>query len=74
MNTLFTIWHNQIGILPEIQRFMDFCCVFFKDLSTSKTALTRSILELEKCSFFLNGSEFRQKLIGNVVSELRRQN
>ena len=34
----------------------------------TKNALTRSIFELEKCSFFLNGSEFRQKLIGTIIS------
>ena len=34
----------------------------------TKNALTRSIFELEKCSFFLNGSEFRQKLIGTITS------
>ena len=31
-----------------------------------KNALTQSIFELEKC-FFLNGSEFRQKLIGTII-------
>jgi len=38
----------------------------------TKNALTRSIFELEKCSFFLNGSEFRQKLIGTIISVLVR--
>ena len=33
-----------------------------------KTSLTRSVFELETCSFFLNGSEFRQKLIGSIIS------
>ena len=33
-----------------------------------KTNLIRSVFELEKCSFFLNGSEFRQKLIGTIIS------
>ena len=33
-----------------------------------KTSLIRSVFELEKCSFFLNGSEFRQKLIGTIIS------
>jgi len=37
-----------------------------------KNALTRSIFELEKCSFFLNGSEFRQKLIGTIIRVLVR--
>ena len=52
---------------------MDFHNENFEDLHSSKRALTCSIFELEKCSFFLNGSEFRQKLIGNVISELGRQ-
>ena len=34
--------------------------------------LTLSIFELEK-NFFQNRSEFHQKLIGNVFSELQRQ-
>ena len=38
-----------------------------------KIALTPSIFELEKCSFFLNGSEFRQKLIGAIIRVLIRQ-
>ena len=33
-----------------------------------RNSLTQSVLELEKCSFFLNGSEFRQKLIGTIIS------
>ena len=33
-----------------------------------KTSLTWSVFELEKCSFFLNGSKFRQKLIGAIIS------
>ena len=37
-----------------------------------KTSLTRSVFELEKCSFFLNGSEFRQKLIGTIIRVLVR--
>ena len=37
-----------------------------------KNDLTRSIFELEKCSFFLNGSEFRQKLIGTIIRVLVR--
>ena len=35
-----------------------------------KNALILSIFELEKCSFFLNRSEFRQKKIGAVISTL----
>ena len=35
-----------------------------------KNHLTRSIFELEKCSFFLNGSEYRQKLIGAIIRVL----
>ena len=45
----------------------------FEDLHTSLKALTRSILELKKCSFFLNGSENHQKQIGNVISVLSQQ-
>ena len=37
-----------------------------------KNALTWSIFELQKCSFFLNGSEFRQKLIGTIIRGLVR--
>ena len=33
-----------------------------------KNSLTRPFFELEKCSFFLNGSEFRQKLIGTIIT------
>ena len=44
------------------------------DFPFFQIALTRSIFELEKCTFFSNRSKFRQKLIGNVISELRRQN
>ena len=39
-------------------------------LLCSQIAPTGSIFELEKCSFFLNRSEFCQKLIGYVYSEL----
>ena len=38
----------------------------------TKNALTRSIFEQEKCFFFLNGSEFRQKLIGTIIRVLVR--
>ena len=34
----------------------------------SKNVLTLSVFELEKCSFFLNRSEFHQKLIGSIIS------
>ena len=66
-------WHNWWGkiwvwILPSIS--MDFQYKTFKDFFCLQIALTRSIFELEKCSFFSNRSEFRQKLIGNVISEL----
>ena len=36
----------------------------------TKNAVTRSVFELEKCSFFLNGSEFRQKLIRTIIRVL----
>ena len=45
----------------------------FKDFLCLQNALTLSIFELEKCSSFSNRSEFCRKLIGNVISELRRQ-
>ena len=37
----------------------------------SKNALTLSVFELEIC-FFLNGSEFRQNLIGTIIRVLVR--
>ena len=45
----------------------------FRDLLKKKNALTRSIFKLEKCPFFLNRSEFRNKLIGNDISEIPLQ-
>ena len=33
-----------------------------------KNAQTRSIFKLEKCSFFLNGSEFCHILISTIIS------
>ena len=38
----------------------------------SKNVLTLSVFELEKCSFFLNRSEFHQKLIGTIIRGLVR--
>ena len=38
-----------------------------------QNALILSVFELEKCSFFSNRSEFRQKCIGTIVSGLVRQ-
>ena len=58
-----TIVDEKFEFVPCVQFFMDF--PFFQ------IALTRSIFELEKCTFFSNRSKFRQKLIGNVISELR---
>ena len=60
--------NNFSFILRSFQR--DFQC---KIVNCFQIALTWSIFELEKCSFFLNRSEFRQKLIGYVITELRRQ-
>ena len=37
-----------------------------------KIVLTWSIFEIEKCSFFLNGSEFCQKLICSIIRVLVR--
>ena len=36
----------------------------------SRNVLTLSVFELEKCSFFLNRSEFHQKLIGTIIRGL----
>ena len=33
-----------------------------------KNSLTLSVFELEKFSLFSNGSEFRQKLMGSIIS------
>ena len=44
-----------------------------KDFFHLQIALTRSIFELEKFSFFSNRSEIRNNLIGIVISELHRQ-
>ena len=43
-----------------------------KLIDLSKDALTLSVFELEKCYFFLNRSEFRQKLIGTIINGLVR--
>ena len=59
--------------LPYVHLFKDFLFKTFKDFICFQIALTRSIVELGKCSFFSNRSEFRQTLIGYVISELRRQ-
>ena len=58
----------------------------FKDLSlafdrfsienlrdVSKNTLTLSVFEIEKCSFFLNRSEFHQKLINTIRGPVRNQ-
>ena len=37
-----------------------------------KNSLTRPFFELEKCSFFLNGSESSQKLISTIIMVLVR--
>ena len=37
-----------------------------------KNALTRSIFKLEKCFYFLNGSEFCQELISTIIRVLVR--
>ena len=62
-----------ISLKPKSKNFMDFHKENFEDLHSSQIALTCSIFELEKCSFFKNWSEFHQKLIGNVFSEPSRQ-
>ena len=50
----------------------DFQYKTISDFLYFQIALTRNILA-RKMFFFLNRSEFRQKLIGYVISELRRQ-
>ena len=55
--------------------FQPFFLPHFSDLLLkifTKNGLTQSIFELEKRSFFLNGSEFRQKLIGTIIRVLVR--
>ena len=54
-----------ISLKPKSKNFMDFHKENFEDLHSSQT-----IFELEKSSFFLTGSEFHQKPIGNVFMEL----
>ena len=49
--------------------FSNFQYKTLRDFLCFQIALTRSIFELE--TYFLNRSEFRQKLIGYVISELR---
>merc|ERR1711954_130206 len=56
--------------LPYVHFFKDFHYKTFRDFLCFLITLTRSIFELEKYSFFLNKSEFRQKLIGNVIRVL----
>ena len=70
---LSQLMRKKIDFEPCLYFFMDFQYKTLKDFFCLQIALTRSIFELEKCSFFSNRSEFRQKLIGNVISELRRQ-
>ena len=41
-------------------------------IDLSKNVLTLSVFELEKCFYFLNRSEFHQKLIGNIIRGLVR--
>ena len=63
--------------LYDLESFWDFSLTFdrfsienLRDLS--KNPLTSSVSELEKCSFFLNRSEFHQKLIGTIIRGLVR--
>ena len=60
--------------LPSVHIFKDFQYKTFRNFLCFQIALTQSIFEIEKCSFFLNRSELCQKLIGYVISELRRLN
>ena len=43
---------SKCGLNGEFKNLIDFRLVWFKDLPCSKTALTRSIFELEKCIIF----------------------
>ena len=44
---------EKFELVPCVQFFMDFQYKTFKDFFCLQIALTRSIFELEKCSFFL---------------------
>ena len=57
---------NKIISKIFVTDFSDFLMKFWE---ISKNALILSIFELEKCSFFLNRSEFRQKKIGAVIRD-----
>ena len=61
--TLLDSMHATVNIKLENPQIFQY--VFMDFL---KNSLTRPFFELEKCSFFLNGSEFRQKLIGTIIS------
>ena len=54
----------------EILLLRSYKIYYWKFEKFMKNALTRSIFEVEKCSFFINGSEFRQKLIGTIIRVL----
>ena len=83
-NRSFQSQMNQklFNLIPKVvivatKSFKDFCFVFerfyLKNLRDFLwNALTLSIFELEKRSFFLNRSEFRQKLIGAIIRVLMR--
>ena len=58
--------------LPYVQLYMEFQYKTVRDFLRFQIALTRSIFELEKCFFFLNRSESRQKLIGTIIMVLVR--
>ena len=60
---------NKIISKIFVTDFSDFLMKFWE---ISKNALILSIFELEKCSFFLNRSEFRQNSIGTIISGLVR--
>ena len=65
------IYPKKFEFLPYVHFFKDFQYKTFRDFLCFQIALTRLIFR--KMFFFLNRSEFRQKLIGYVFSELRRQ-
>ena len=62
-----------ISLKLKSKNFMDFHNENLEDLHSTQNALISSLFKLEKCSFLLNGSKFRQKLIGNVLSKPGRQ-
>ena len=55
-----------ISLKTKSQNFMDFYKENFKDLHSSQIALTCSIFDIEKCSFFLTGQNFTRLVMFSV--------